>query len=298
MTRIKTSPLRALVLCLGGTWMLALSASAAPQGGSGQPTAGQGTESSQEKAEKALDEKRSGEKIDLGEINPLTTPASDPQSEMIRLFQEVEGRMNKMGDLLLSASKGETNALQELQTPGIDELLKQAPQRPDANGSGALADMLNATSSQGESALAGIDQILKIANEQGGECSSAMSAQGPPKDSSSNSESPSQKREESGKKKDQSASTPSDGKPQQSADASEQPKDGDQNNATPEAKKDRNPPERATEAPSRRDPKNEAWGNLPIHLRDIFRAEGGVDVPAQYRDWIDSYYRRLNRRSE
>lgn len=38
----------------------------------------------------------------------------------------------------------------------------------------------------------------------------------------------------------------------------------------------------------------EIWGNLPIHLRDIYRAEGREDLPAQYRDWIDSYYRRLN----
>lgn len=38
----------------------------------------------------------------------------------------------------------------------------------------------------------------------------------------------------------------------------------------------------------------EIWGNLPIHLRDIYRAEGRQDMPAQYRDWIDSYYRRLN----
>ena len=39
------------------------------------------------------------------------------------------------------------------------------------------------------------------------------------------------------------------------------------------------------------------WGNLPIHVRELFRAEGGQRLPARYRDWIDSYYRRLNRRS-
>ena len=50
-----------------------------------------------------------------------------------------------------------------------------------------------------------------------------------------------------------------------------------------------------TEVPRRRARGNvEIWGNLPIHLRDIYRAEGREDLPAQYRDWIDSYYRRLN----
>ncbi len=39
------------------------------------------------------------------------------------------------------------------------------------------------------------------------------------------------------------------------------------------------------------------WGNLPVHVRELFRAEGGQRMPARYRDWIDSYYRRLNRRS-
>lgn len=40
------------------------------------------------------------------------------------------------------------------------------------------------------------------------------------------------------------------------------------------------------------------WGNLPVHVRELFRAEGGQRLPARYRDWIDSYYRRLNRRSD
>ena len=40
----------------------------------------------------------------------------------------------------------------------------------------------------------------------------------------------------------------------------------------------------------------EQWGNLPVHLRDLFRAGGGTDLPPRYRDWIDSYYRRLNER--
>jgi len=39
------------------------------------------------------------------------------------------------------------------------------------------------------------------------------------------------------------------------------------------------------------------WGELPIHYRDVFRAEGGAGMPAEYRDWIDAYYRRLNRRA-
>jgi len=30
-------------------------------------------------------------------------------------------------------------------------------------------------------------------------------------------------------------------------------------------------------------------------VRDLFRMEGGGDLPPRYRDWIDAYYRRLDR---
>ncbi|MEZ5975525.1 MAG: hypothetical protein R3E96_11995 [Planctomycetota bacterium] len=45
-------------------------------------------------------------------------------------------------------------------------------------------------------------------------------------------------------------------------------------------------------------PGRESWGNLPIHVRDIFRADGSGDMPARYRRWIDSYYRRLNQENQ
>tara|TARA_R110002096_G_scaffold99189_4_gene219971 strand:- start:5158 stop:5574 length:417 start_codon:yes stop_codon:yes gene_type:complete len=56
-------------------------------------------------------------------------------------------------------------------------------------------------------------------------------------------------------------------------------------------------PDGATQDASPAGRNTDVWGNLPIHLQDIFRAEGGADMPAQYRDWIDAYYRRLNERS-
>ncbi|MFT4541805.1 MAG: hypothetical protein ACI841_000855 [Planctomycetota bacterium] len=56
-------------------------------------------------------------------------------------------------------------------------------------------------------------------------------------------------------------------------------------------------PDQATEDPTATGDGNRSWGELPIHYRDIFRAEGGQDMPSEYRDWIDSYYRRLNSRS-
>ena len=36
-------------------------------------------------------------------------------------------------------------------------------------------------------------------------------------------------------------------------------------------------------------------GELPARVQETFRNQGRDDLPLQYRDWIDSYYRRLNR---
>ena len=223
---------------------------------------------------------------------------------MIRLFQEVEGRMNNVGSLLFRASKGETEALNEISNPGIDELLKKGEPQASTSGAGSsLASMLQVASAEGDSILTGIDKILEIANEQGGgQCSSAMqqNSQGnQPDGQPSGEQGKSQEQQETGKKKDQSASDPKEGTGQQEPkQQGEQAIDGKQSDAEPTPSKAGKTPERPTAGVNHRDPKNEAWGNLPIHLRDIFRAEGGVEVPAQYRDWIDSYYRRLNRRGE
>ena len=40
----------------------------------------------------------------------------------------------------------------------------------------------------------------------------------------------------------------------------------------------------------------DGWGDLPTHVRDTFRSEGRSELPARYRDWIDEYYRKMNRR--
>ena len=39
----------------------------------------------------------------------------------------------------------------------------------------------------------------------------------------------------------------------------------------------------------------DSWGSLPDQVRDVFRTQGGGDMPVQYREWIDAYYKRLNK---
>ena len=40
----------------------------------------------------------------------------------------------------------------------------------------------------------------------------------------------------------------------------------------------------------------ERWGDLPRRFEETFRNHGGRDVPPQYRDWIEAYYRKLSRK--
>ncbi len=161
MTRIKTFPGRALALWISGALTLS--------GAAGWTTSLQ--EPGPQEPTQEDDEKAQDDKLDLGQFNPFSKePAAEasPQQEMIRLFQEVEGRMNKMGSLLFDASKGETEALAKVGASGMDEIPRDPQDQSQSNGGGALADLLNASRSEGASVLEGIDQILKIAKEQGG----------------------------------------------------------------------------------------------------------------------------------
>jgi hypothetical protein len=67
-------------------------------------------------------------------------------------------------------------------------------------------------------------------------------------------------------------------------------------NAPPSLVPGSKPPLGATEVAGSRAHPAERWGDLPLHARDVFRTEGGADMPALYRDWIDAYYKRLNKK--
>lgn len=83
---------------------------------------------------------------------------------------------------------------------------------------------------------------------------------------------------------------------QQTANA-DRPDRGGENPEPTEQRPANQQPDQATQAARPVAGGSEDWGNLPVHVRELFRAEGGRDLPPRYRDWIDSYYRRLNRRS-
>lgn len=210
--------------------------------------------------------------------------AGEARQEMVELFHKVERRLAEIDALLYDASTGQPSAREGLASvadSGIGELLQRSQ-------------------SQSQEVLQDIDRILEIARQFGqsqsqgqGSCESALQGSSPldqkPGAQGQKEETPEmmnsgQKRPEPGEDCDK----PGDGKPNDPRDAVA-PDDPENRDATSE------PPDAETGRVEVQD-SSERWGDLPEHVRDLFRTEGGRDMPPQYRDWIDGYYRRLNRR--
>jgi len=204
-------------------------------------------------------------------VPPFPVGAHDSdqgRTEMIELFRKVENRLKEIDRLLFDASAG--GALSgEIGEAGIDELLQQS-------------------TSKAEDVLSGIDRILEIAQQQGGgSCSSALESSGEsPLDQPEGQQGKKEKTpEKPGEKPGDQAPHKQDGEPKSPEGSDEPP----ENRET-----DQPPPEGETAGRIDAIDSTERWGDLPIHVRDLFRTEGGGDMPPQYRDWIDAYYRRLN----
>ncbi len=253
-----------------------------------------------------------------GEI-PLPLPgasadANDPHAEMRKLFGKIERDLRDIDRLLADASAG-----------GADGASAEAKKRAAVAVQG-LKELLATSEERGKSVVAGIDRILELAQHEPCSTSSCQSAGGMCKNPGG-SGSPKE-----GKKGD-ARSEPGDSDP--TAGKSPLDRQGDnstQREATPQApdkspgENARDPQKQGQQKQSAKPDGNEAaktaaknnpanppgasatdtphpgasavdkWGDLPVHVRDVFRAQGGGDMPAQYRDWIDAYYRRMAKR--
>ncbi|MCA8980946.1 MAG: hypothetical protein H6831_15665 [Planctomycetes bacterium] len=233
--------------------------------------------------------------------------AGDLEAEMRKIFQRVETKLRDIDVLLTDASAGDTRRLAEAGEAGIDELLRRSVE-------------------DGRAVQREIDELLQLAQQVGSSCSSSSSSssqngQGQ-QGQSSGQPSPLDQGPGSQRSQEATPTLPEQSQPggepegeqhgdqpggeqegEQPADGKQQPGEGEQPEDGPERPDDdpRNiagddPKAGETSAPSRAD-LSERWGELPVHVRDVFRTEGGEDMPAEYRDWIDAYYRKLNERA-
>lgn len=235
------------------------------------------------------------------EESPLLPPqlSADPRERMKELFVKIERRLGEIDQLLYRAGSGEA-PLESQAESGIGELLK-------------------ASRSSGERVLEDIDEMLKLAQEMGsssksggsGKSGQQQKGQGQGQSQGQQGSSPEQgsnrpqAQERTPEAPGQQPQSEQQGQPQQQpgkeqGKGSNQPMpgesqpEGDRSSRDPARNAAGNAPPTSAKGQADGARSNEQWGDLPPTVRDLFRTEGGSDLPPQYRDWIDAYYRRLN----
>jgi len=226
---------------------------------------------------------------------PIELPGmvDQAQEEILQLFRDIEQNLRKVDVLLSDAGAGDTQGLAEVEEAGIGRLLED-------------------TRDRSQQVLQDIDRLLEIAQEMGqqnGGSGSGQSGQPQPGDSSGSrgtqttqreqtpetpGEEPAGQDSESGEQPD--GQQPGSEEPQPNHQG-ERPTDGqDPSNTDPNNRPGSEPPSDPTGAGSPNDPASDRWGDLPVHVQDVFRGEDSEEMPPRYREWIDAYYRRLNER--
>lgn len=228
-------------------------------------------------------------------------PTQDLQQEMIQLFHSVERKLIAVDDHLAQAGAG-VIPLEAPEDAGLDDLLRAAVQASNE--------------------LSGdIDRMLQVAQEmqsmQASQQPGQQGQQGQPQSGQSG-QSPLDERNQGGQQgREQTPEGPQesgqDGPQEQPG--GEQPgddpqeregegpdgdqpdgerPDGDQDNPDSGSNRDGEDPGGQQGARSSASGDADRWGELPVRVREVFRNQGREDLPVQYRDWIDAYYRRLN----
>jgi len=198
------------------------------------------------------------------------------QKELSELFIKVENNLKKIDGQLADAGAGEVS-LEEVSDAGLDDLLR------------SVQDKGNQTKTQ-------IDRILEIAQELDQKGSGGGSG---------SSKKPSKPPEQGGQGQQKEENTPEAQKPQDEQ-GKEQPKGDDPKSPESDQPSDEKggenipsgPPQDGSTGPSQRAIDADKWGFLPERQRKTFRNQGRDDLPVQYRQWIDAYYRRLNKETK
>jgi hypothetical protein len=222
-----------------------------------------------------------------------------PEARMRRLFGEVETKLKEVDVLLVDAAAGDTSRLVQVDDAGISRLLRNSLER-------------------GRSAQNDIGEILEIARQlssqpqpgaSGGQAQ--PSNEGPPQgqDSPLNQGNQNQRPESTpelpgqdpgGQQPQGQEQGQQDGQQQGPAPRPEQggtdPKNPDGDPKADGENKSGNERDDGAAGNGSRGNGDDGWGNLPSHVRDTFRSEGRSELPARYRDWIDEYYKKLNKR--
>jgi hypothetical protein len=202
-------------------------------------------------------------------------PKPEGEDELVRLFQQVERDLERITDALAAAGAGDAS-LEEVEESGIDALLR-------------------ATSVTSAEVVRGIERILEIAEERSSQSQCSTGQQG----QSSSGQSPlDQERDTGPQEREEVPEGPRDepGGEEQGEQQPDPQREGDQDNPPDGRNREAQPDGRVGGQAVGRREDTERWGNLPERVRETLRVHSSEELPVQYRDWIDAYYRRLNQK--
>ncbi len=233
---------------------------------------------------------------------PPELGGSNPRQELEELFKKVEKRLVRMSELLGQAGAGDTEALKGLGGSGIDELIRAAERPPAGAGGAGIGALIEATQGHGRELLQEIDRVLEIAREQSQQqqqqqSSSGGNSQQPPQ---AGGQQPQQGQSPENSQQMQGERAPRPGGEQEQQQPEPQPGEDPRSNrddpSTTPQEQGGPPPGAEQGLPSGAEDGGQ-WGDLPVHVRKVFRNGVGADVPPQYRDWIDAYHKKLSTRA-
>ncbi|MEZ5979934.1 MAG: hypothetical protein R3F34_17220 [Planctomycetota bacterium] len=230
-------------------------------------------------------------------------PQDDIQERMIKLFGEVEQHLREVDSMLYEAS-------------GVDRF----------EASDGVAKWVQNASDNSREAVEKIDELLRLSEELGRQQQQQQQQQ---QQSSGSGQNSGRQQQSSSSRQNQGRSSRErlDGDPnqasaeQQGRDQGEQQgpdqggdqeqgsqsqesgdsqdgrhPDGDQG-SDDEGQQRVGPGERREDGQrSGADARFGAWGELPPRTQEIFTNRASDDMPPQYREWIDSYYKRVSKR--
>lgn len=249
----------------------------------------------------------------------------DSHAEMERLFGEVERKLIKVNRMLEEASVGGRRtqaAAGELKSAvkSIDELLKQSEQsgRESVAAIDRILELANEphpSSSCSGSKSGGLCKSSGSSGKPGSQSGQASGSkpkpgegkngQQPGGDQAGGQPSPLDRQGTATAQREQTPQGPGDkpggqepgGRDPQDAQAQGGQPQGNRASAQPgQLRPGESQPSGATETVRVGASGQERWGELPETTREIFRMQGGGDMPPRYREWIDAYYKRLNQK--
>lgn len=239
------------------------------------------------------------EKVHLPPMPGAPSAEEDLQKELVELFGKVELRLRAIDSQMYDAATGRVPT-KPVVGSGIEELLRsgQQAQKPQSVG-----EMLKNASQDSKTTQEEIQRILRIAEQLDSKSKSSGSGKGPPKpgggqpNPGQGGKSPLDQKpggEQPGGREQtpQGPGSKPDGPKPGEGDKPQDGKQPDDPNKPAENRPGGPPPSAKTGANSGSE-NADRWGDLPVRAREIFRVEGASDLPPQYRDWIDGYYRRL-----